>query len=242
LNSKDSVRVLNENFKRESEISRARESEARIHGEENRTLKRLLEESRGDYGAFKNDQNRLNANLRLQLDETKEMIDRIRETKDRENKRTRDKFDEERRKETEKYQFEYDKLREEIQLFARKLGQEENLNKQISMLNYKLQSNITDLGHNFGGNRDADFGMDRGYPSAMDIDNDTNEEIFNRKKAWAELEREQDEVKNNIKSLMRKAPESAEIENPLMAQRMAPAQSKQNYRVPQDVMLEKKHQ
>jgi len=33
------------------------------------------------------------------------------------------------RKETEKYQFEYDKLREEIQLFARKLGQEENLNK-----------------------------------------------------------------------------------------------------------------
>lgn len=41
--------------------------------------------------------------MRLQLDETKEMIDRIRETKDRELKRVRDKFEEEKRKETEKY-------------------------------------------------------------------------------------------------------------------------------------------
>lgn len=105
---------MNENFKRESEIARSRESEARIYGEENRTLKKLLEESRGDYNAFKGDQGRLNNNLRLQLDETKDMIDRIRETKDRELKRVRDKFEEEKRKETEKYQFEYDKLREEI--------------------------------------------------------------------------------------------------------------------------------
>jgi len=66
------------------------------------------------------------------------MIDKIRDTKEREMKRLREKADDERRKEVEKYQFEYDKLREEIQLFARKLGQEENLNKQLSMLNYKL--------------------------------------------------------------------------------------------------------
>jgi len=37
------------------------------------------------------------------MDETKEMIDRIRESKDRELKRMRDKFDDERRKEAEKY-------------------------------------------------------------------------------------------------------------------------------------------
>ena len=42
------------------------------------------------------------------------MIDRIRETKDREMRRMRDKMEDEKRKETEKYQFEYDKLREEI--------------------------------------------------------------------------------------------------------------------------------
>ena len=59
------------------------------------------------------------------------MIDKIRDTKEREMKRLREKADDERRKEVEKYQFEYDKLREEIQLFARKLGQEENLNKQL---------------------------------------------------------------------------------------------------------------
>lgn len=48
------------------------------------------------------------------MDETKEMIDRIRETKDRELLRMKEKYDEERRRDTEKYQFEYDKLREEI--------------------------------------------------------------------------------------------------------------------------------
>ena len=158
-------------------------------------------------------------------------------------KRMRDKFEDEKRKETEKYQFEYDKLREEIQLFARKLGQEENLNKQLSMLNYKLQANVTELGHNFGG-REDDYSTEigGGRRPAFEIDNDVNEEIFNRKKAWAELEREQDEVKSNIKQLMRKAPESNELDNPLMADRLSPKESKQRYRVPQDVILEQQHQ
>jgi|TARA_B110001450_G_C17550347_1_gene452382 hypothetical protein len=47
--------VLNENLKRESEISRARESEARVHGQENRTLKKLLEESKEDHVGHKTD-------------------------------------------------------------------------------------------------------------------------------------------------------------------------------------------
>jgi len=47
--------VLNENLKREAEISRARESEARVHGQENRTLKKLLEDSREEYAAHKQD-------------------------------------------------------------------------------------------------------------------------------------------------------------------------------------------
>jgi phage host-nuclease inhibitor protein Gam len=60
--------------------------------------------------------------MRVQLDETKEIIERLKEGKEREVKRVRDKMEEEKRRETEKYQFEYDKLREEIQLFTRKLG------------------------------------------------------------------------------------------------------------------------
>jgi archaellum component FlaC len=55
----------------------------------------------------------------------------------------------------------------------------------------------------------------------LDVDNDLGDEIFARKKAWAELEREQNEVKSNIKSLMRKAPESVEMDNPLLAGRMS---------------------
>lgn len=90
-------------MRREAEISKNRESEARVFGQENRTLKKLLEDSKEDYSTYKGDQNRLIQNLRLQLDETKEIVDRIRESKDRETRRMREKVDEEKRKEAEKY-------------------------------------------------------------------------------------------------------------------------------------------
>jgi chromosome segregation ATPase len=122
LDSKEQIRTLNDNLKRETEISKAREAEARVFGQENRALKKMLEDGKEDHNSYKTDQARLLQNLRIQMDETKEMIERIRESKDRELRRIKEKADDERRKEAEKYQFEYDKLREEIQLFARKLG------------------------------------------------------------------------------------------------------------------------
>ena len=60
--------------------------------------------------------------MRKQLDETHEIIERVKETKEREFKKLREKADEEIRRETDKYQFEYDKLREEINMFQRRLG------------------------------------------------------------------------------------------------------------------------
>jgi len=236
LEQKEQIRTLNENLKREADVSKNRESEARVYGQENRTLKKLLDDTKEDYGAHREDQQRLIKNLRLQLDETKDMIDRLRETKDRELKRMRDRMDDERRKETEKYQFEYDKLREEIQLFARKLGQEENLNKQLSMLNYKLQNNLTDMGRDLGGGREDLFGHEaKGpsfYPSALNIDDDTTDQFKTRKKAWEELEREQEESKNNIKNLMRNA----------KADQGKPYGFNDNvvYNVPQDLITEKR--
>ena len=45
------------------------------------------------------------------------------------------------------------------------------------MLNYKLSSNINDLGANIGGvSKDEDYRV-----GALNIDDDTNEEIYNRK-------------------------------------------------------------
>ena len=62
------------------------------------------------------------------------------------------------------------------------------------MLNYKLQNNLGDLGRDFVG-RDIDtvtggLKSDVFYPSPLDVDLDTNEELYARKKAWADLERE----------------------------------------------------
>ena len=83
---------------------------------------------------------------------------------------------------------------------------------------------MSDLGRDFG--RDdpdyysKDLKKSAFYPSALDVDNDTTDQLFQRKKAWAELEREQEDVKSNIKTLMRRAPESNEIDNPLLAERV----------------------
>jgi predicted RNA-binding protein YlqC (UPF0109 family) len=55
LDYKEQVRILNENLKREIEIAKSKESEARVFGQENRTVKKLLEDSKEDYTNYKND-------------------------------------------------------------------------------------------------------------------------------------------------------------------------------------------
>lgn len=111
------------------------------------------------------------------------------------------------------------------------------------MINYKLQNNVKTLGKDFYG-QDDDFegGAINFHPkrAEMDLDNDLNDEIFKRKQAWAELEKEQEDVKSGIKNLMRRAPESAVIDNPLMADRVGSKIQETNYRVPQDVTHEKR--
>jgi hypothetical protein len=108
------------------------------------------------------------------------------------------------------------------------------MNKQLSMLNYKLQNNMKDIGRDFYNKDEDDIvvdlhsgGVKRNvfYPGSqqrgvLNIDNDTSEQIFERKKAIAELEKEQEDIKGNIKSLMRRAPESMVIDDPLYAERV----------------------
>jgi len=62
------------------------------------------------------------------------------------------------------------------------------------MLNYKLQNNLTDLGRDFGGREDDLYSKgvksSTFYPGPLDIDNDTGADLYARKKAWADLEKE----------------------------------------------------
>lgn len=55
------------------------------------------------------------------------------------------------------------------------------------------------------------------YTRGFDVDDDLTDQLYQRKKAWADLEREGDEIKHNIKSLMRRDPASTEIDNPMLA-------------------------
>lgn len=130
---KDQLRTLNDNLKRQTEVSVVREREATAVTQENKTLRGLMDTFKQDAENLKENQNSLIKNLRTQLEETHEIIERIKETKEREFRKLREKADEEIRRETDKYQFEYDKLREEINMFQRRLGQEESLNKQLAV-------------------------------------------------------------------------------------------------------------
>lgn len=86
------------------------------------------------------------------------------------------------------------------------------------MLNYKLRNNIGELGRNFGNLDLLGEGVKSNvfYPKPEEQEN-TLDELNDRKKAWAELERESQAVKHNIKSVMNKAHQATgDFDNNLM--------------------------
>ena len=248
--SKEQLRVLNENLKRQTDLGESRERESRSLSDENKTLRVMLEDLKRDASNLKENQNSLIVNLRLQLDETREMIDKVKDTKEREFKKLREKCDEEMRREGEKYQFEYDKLREEINMFQRRLGQEESLNKQLAVQNTKLGNNLSDLrGQIMAERTEEDADLFRAGPTFTSFYPQPNigavdgEEILERKKAWAELEREQAEVKRNIKTLMRLEPSTMAIEDPSIADRVSNVRMQpQKYETAEDRATERRMQ
>lgn len=99
----EQVRVLNSNLKRESEIAHSKSTENKTLYDENKMLKNMLEELKQSSKSNKTDQHQLIENLRLQLDETRDMIVRIKESKEKEFRKLRERYDDERRREAEKY-------------------------------------------------------------------------------------------------------------------------------------------
>lgn len=108
------------------------------------------------------------------------------------------------------------------------------LNKQLAVQNTKISNNLSDLRGQIiaeKGAEEADLfrgiatfhppqllGSDVHQPASVAQE---SEEILERKKAWAELEREQNEVKRNIKSLMRFEPGTRVIDDPGLADRVS---------------------
>lgn len=101
--AKEQLRILNENLKRQTELSIAHERESRSLTDENKTLRGLMDTFKQDAANLKDNQNSIIGNLRKQLDETNEMIEQLKEAKHREFKKLREKCDEDIRRETDKY-------------------------------------------------------------------------------------------------------------------------------------------
>ena len=72
---KEQLRIINENLKRQTELSVARERESNSLLEENKTLRSLMESLKVDAANLKENQNSIIVNLRKQLDETNDMIE-----------------------------------------------------------------------------------------------------------------------------------------------------------------------
>jgi nitrate/nitrite-specific signal transduction histidine kinase len=100
----------------------SRERECKTLQDENRSLTMLYQQLKADSDRLTTNQDSLIKNLRLQLDETREVISNLKDNKEREFKKLRDKCDEEIRRETDKYQFEFDKQKDEISMYQRRLG------------------------------------------------------------------------------------------------------------------------
>lgn len=106
----------------------------------------MLEEVKSQGTTYKEDQNGLIDNLRLQLNETRDMIVKLKDNKDKEVKKLKERYEDERRREQEKYQFEYEKLKNEIAIVSKRLGQEEHFSKELAILNNNLQNNMSVIG------------------------------------------------------------------------------------------------
>ena len=86
---------------------------------------------------------------------------------------------------------------------------------------YKGDSNTTTRHEIYNEKVSSHHFYGHGGIRSEDSDNDSEgETILQRKRAWAELEREQEEIKRNIKSLMKTAPESRAIDDPMLADRV----------------------
>jgi len=98
------------------------------------------------------------------------------------------------------------------------------LNKQLGALNEKMQVSMGELRNQYKIEVDEEridilAGVQTSHRPHLSALND--EEILERKKAWADLEREQTEVKRDIKSLMKTEPASRIlVDDPALADRV----------------------
>ncbi len=181
---------------------------------------------RGDTATVKEEQARLIEGLRVQLNEARDRIVEMKEDKQKEFKKIKERYEDQRRREQDQYTYELEKLRNEIALSQKRLGQEEHFSKELAIINNKLQSNLTTIKTGnpapFHGKVPTNTFYAGSYDDEVEGGNysDSNEDLLKRKRAWAELEREQDEVKRNIKSILKTAPESRVMEDPILADRV----------------------
>ena len=221
---KDQLRTLNENLRRETDQLVGRDRENNLLRDENNQLKKSSEQYREDTTGVKGEQARLIENLRQQLEETRARIVEMKDEKQHEFKKIKERHDDQRRREADQYTFELEKLRNENALSQKRLGQEEHFSKELAIINNKLQNNLTTVKSTPGGPTPFNgkvpantFYDDGGYDESDDA---SNEDLLKRKRAWADLEREQEEVKRNIKSILKTAPESRVMDDPIMADRV----------------------
>jgi hypothetical protein len=108
------LRVVNGNLQKNMETSTSRDRENVALTNEVKTLREMLESIKQDSKEQKDNHKVTTTNLRMQLEETRDLVSNVKEVKEKEFRKLREKCDEDIRRETDKYQFEYDKLREEI--------------------------------------------------------------------------------------------------------------------------------
>ena len=124
-------------------------------------------------------------NLRMQLNETRELVVKLREGKDKEIRKMKERYEEERKRESEQWQLEFDKMKAEMTILQKRLGNEEQFSKELAIINNKLQNNTSTTIYKTEEVKRESIQSKVFYPTMLDEDDEDGDELMKRKQAWA---------------------------------------------------------
>jgi hypothetical protein len=121
----------------------------------------------------------------MQLNETRELVVKLREGKDKEIRKMKERYEEERKRESEQWQLEFDKMKAEMTILQKRLGNEEQFSKELAIINNKLQNNTSTTIYKTEEVKRESIPSKVFYPTMLDEDDEDGDELMKRKQAWA---------------------------------------------------------
>ncbi len=162
---------------------------------ENRTLKDHLEQTKDQNKEYNGDLKQLVEVQRQEIEDMRDNVQRLKADNEKQVRKAKERYEDQYRHESEKYQRDYEVLRQEMHIMQRKLGSEEQLNRELGNINRRQDD------------QRAQYAQSH-KPDFMGADDILDADMIEWKNRIAQLSREGEEVTREVRSMMKRAPES----------------------------------